>query len=335
MKLIIQIPCLNEAETLHRVIDDLPTELPGVDCIEILVIDDGSTDGTAATALGLGVHHVVRHRRNRGLAAAFSSGLDTALDLGADVIVNTDGDHQYPGRFVADLVRPIMDGRADLVIGDRRPEQDRRNPLLKRWLYWLGRQAISRMLGECLSDPVSGFRAYSREAAGCMHVVTRFSYTLETLVQATEAGLAIEFVPLRANPPTRPSRLFRSQFQFVTRSATTLLRVFFMIHPLQSLLWVSSLLAFVGAIPILRFVAFYLMGEGQGHLQSLVLGASLIVLAGLVLMAGLIGDLISQNRRLLNRLGSTSQQHALRGERITACLNQRNQAKPPAENKRD
>ena len=302
MKLIIQIPCLNEAETLHLVLADLPESIPGIDCIEILVIDDGSTDGTAATALGLGVHHVVRHRRNRGLAEAFSSGLNAAIDLGADIVVNTDGDHQYPGKQVAVLVAPILSGRADMVIGNRRPEIDMRQPWMKRVLYRMGRIAVSWILGQRVVDPVSGFRAYTRETAEGIHTVTRYSYTLETLVQAVNQGLSIEFVPIETNAPTRPSRLYRSQIQFVSRSAATLLRVFFMYHPLQTMLWVSAVLAAIGFLPITRFVIFYAAGQGQGHLQSLVLGMGCILISAVVFVAGILADLIAVNGALLRRV---------------------------------
>ena len=298
-KLIIQIPCLNEAETLHCVINDLPKEIPGIDCIETLVIDDGSRDGTSATALGLGVHHVVRHRRNRGLAAAFATGIDAALEFEADIIVNTDGDHQYPGEHIAALVKPILDGRADVVIGDRQPEQNRHQPWLKRQLYRLGRWTVSWILGEPIPDPVSGFRAYSRETAGKLCVVTRYSYTIETLVQSVEHGMAIEFVPITSSPPTRPSRLYRSHFQFVSRSAATLLRVFFMFHPLQTMLWLSTALATLGLLPIVRFLTFYALGQGDGHVQSLVLGVGALTLASLTLLAGIVADSVSFRRLLL------------------------------------
>ncbi|GIW98135.1 MAG: hypothetical protein KatS3mg111_1468 [Pirellulaceae bacterium] len=299
-KLIIQIPCYNEAETLGRVIEDLPRELPEVRRIETLVVDDGSSDGTAATALMLGVDHVVRHRRNRGLAAAFRTGLQTALDLGADVVVNTDGDHQYPGRYVADLVAPIAAGRADVVIGDRRPEQAPETGWVKRQLYRLGRWSVSWLAGQPLPDPTSGFRAMSREVAERLDVVTEYSYTLETLMQAVESGWAVEFVPIETNRPTRPSRLYRTLPQFVMRSGSTLLRVFFMYHPLRVFAWSALLVALVGSVPIIRWLLLYVQGVGQGHIQSLVLGAALIVLAALLLVAGLLADLIAHNRRMLS-----------------------------------
>ena len=302
IKLIIQIPCFNESGTLPLVLNDLPTLLEGVDCIETLVIDDGSQDGTSETAKQLGVNHVVSHRVNRGLAAAFATGLEESLRQGATVIVNTDGDHQYPGRFIEDLVRPILLGRADIVIGNRNPESDRRNHWVKRSLYWLGRTIISWIVSKPIPDPVSGFRAYSAECARQMHILTTYSYTLESLVQCIEKGFALEFVPIESNPPTRPSRLFKSQASFIFRSGTTLLRVFFMFHPLKTLTWLSAMLAMIGMFPIARFLVFYAIGSGNGHLQSLILGASLLVLSAIVLVAGLLADLISQNRRLIEKL---------------------------------
>jgi len=283
------------------VLGDLPKSIDGVDCIEVLVIDDGSGDGTAEIARSLGVQHVISHRVNRGLAAAFATGMTESLRLGATVIVNTDGDHQYPGRFISDLVEPILDGRADVVVGNRNPELDRRNGWFKRILYWVGRRTVSWLVSQPIPDPVSGFRAYSAECATQMHIVTTYSYTLESLVQCIEKGFALEFVPIETNSPTRPSRLFKSHASFIARSGTTLLRVFFMFHPLKTLMWLSLLLAVIGTIPIVRFVFFYLAGNGNGHLQSLVLGAALLVLAAIVLVAGLLADLISQNRRLIEK----------------------------------
>ncbi len=305
IKLIIQIPCFNEAGTLPLVLDDLPKAIDGVDCIETLVIDDGSQDGTSDIARQLGVNHVVTHRVNRGLAVAFATGLEESLRQGATVIVNTDGDHQYPGRFIHDLVKPILHARADVVIGNRNPEMDRRNRWSKRWLYWLGRTIVSWIVSKPIPDPVSGFRAYSAECARQMHILTTYSYTIESLVQCVEKGFAVEFISIQSNPATRPSRLFRSKASFVFRSGTTLLRVFFMFHPLKTLTWMSAMLAMIGMIPIARFLLFYAIGKGNGHLQSLVLGASLLVLSAIVLVSGLLADLISQNRRLIEKLQQT------------------------------
>lgn len=301
MKLIIQIPCFNEAGTLYQVVSDLPSQISGIDSIETLVIDDGSDDGTAATAFGFGVDHVVRHNRNRGLAAAFATGIDACLRLGADIIVNTDGDHQYPGEAIERLVEPIIAGRADLVVGDRRPGVDENFSPLKRLLQRCGRRVVSGLAGRDLPDPVSGFRAYSRSAAEQTHIVTGHSYTIESLLQANCKGLAIEFLPISTNPPTRPSRLFRSLPHFISRSALTMLRVFFMFHPLCVLAWVSGLLAAIGALPIARFLLLYAVGDGDGHVQSLILGSVLVLLAAIMLVAGLLADLIAHNRRLLEK----------------------------------
>jgi len=299
MKVIIQIPCYNEAETLPQVVEDLPKSLPGIDCIEYLIIDDGSHDHTSEVARGLGVHHVVRHKSNRGLGATFATGLHECLELGADIIVNTDGDHQYPGRYIGDLVKPIVDGRADLVIGDRRPGSDPKFSPLKRALQRFGGAVVSWMAGRPIPDPVSGFRAMSRDAAIRTHIVTGYSYTLESLLQAVHRGLSIEFVPIETNNPTRKSRLMRSLPHFIGRSGATLLRVFFMFHPLNVLVWFSGIFGLVGLVPIIRFLIFAAIGDGQGHLQSLVLGTALVVLSAMILVAGLIADLISHNRKLI------------------------------------
>jgi prepilin-type N-terminal cleavage/methylation domain-containing protein len=301
MKLMIQIPCRNEAETLPRVIEDLPRHIDGVDEIEVLVIDDGSTDGTADVARALGVNHIVRHYRNRGLAAAFGSGLAASLREGADIIVNTDGDHQYPGRFVAALIEPIVQGRAEMVIGDRQPAKDDRCSWLKRKLQWLGSMVAGYLAGQPLADPVSGFRALSRETAVGTHIVTGYSYTLDSLLQAVHRGRAIEFVPIETNDATRPSRLFRSLPQFVFRSGVTLLRLFFMFHALQVLTVLGMLVATIGSLPIVRFVVLFVLGDGEGHLQSLILGASLMVIGGLIFLSGLLADLLAHNRLLAER----------------------------------
>ncbi|GAA4450387.1 DUF1559 domain-containing protein [Novipirellula rosea] len=301
MKLIIQIPCFNEAETLHRVLADLPSQISGIDEIETLVIDDGSSDGTAAVALGLGVDHVERHLCNRGLAATFASGLETALRLNADIIVNTDGDNQYPSSSIAKLVEPIVAGRADVVVGDRRPGADPKFSLVKRWLQRCGRRVVSGLAGRDLADPVSGFRAFSRAAAERTHIVTGYTYTIESLLQASCKNLAIEFVPIDTNPATRPSRLFRSIPQFVSRSAITMMRVFFMFHPLEVLVNISLVLALVGILPIARFLYLYAFDDGSGHIQSLILSGVLVVLSAITLVAGLLADLISHNRRLLEK----------------------------------
>ncbi len=298
LDIIIQIPCLNEADTLHQVISELPETWCGVYSVESLVVDDGSHDGTAAVAIGLGVKHVVRHRRNRGLAAAFSTGLDTCLRLGADIIVNTDGDGQYPTSAIPRLLEPILAGRADVVIGDRRPWADRRQSWVKRRLQKLGSRFVSYLAGREIPDAVSGFRAMTREAALQTHIVTGFSYTIESILQACSRGLAIEFVPITTNSVERPSRLFHSIPQFLTRSGMTMLRVFFMFRPLRVLVWLSVILGAFGLLPVLRFLYLYWRDGTAGHVQSLILGAVLIILSGMALVAGLFADLIATNRRL-------------------------------------
>lgn len=322
MKLIIQIPCLNEAATLHCVVSDLPDSIPGIDVIETLVVDDGSTDGTAAAALGLGVNHVVRHHCHRGLAAAFATGLNASLALGADIIVNTDGDHQYAGAEIARLVDPIIRGRAELVIGDRRPATDLRLSLLRRRLQQLGQRLVSFLAGQRMDDPVSGFRAISRQAACRLHIVTSYSYTIETLLQAASKGIAIEFVTVHTNPPTRPSRLIRNLPQFLWRSGITIVRVFFQFRPLSVLVGFSGALAMAGILPIVRFLWFWLSGNGSGHVQSLILGGTLVVLSGLCLVAGLIADLIATNRQLLEmileRLKQTESASAVREPEVSS-----------------
>ncbi|HBE71868.1 MAG TPA: glycosyl transferase [Planctomycetaceae bacterium] len=313
MKLIVQIPCLNESDSLSNVLRDIPAEIPGIDCIETLVIDDGSSDDTATVATDHGAVHVIRHRRNRGLAAAFQTGIDSCLRLNADIIVNTDGDNQYPGQCIPSLVEPIVAGRADIVVGDRNPERDSRNKLTKRVLYRIGRIFVGMVVGQDIPDPVSGFRAISREAAERTSVVSNYTYTIETLVLWLEKGMMIEFVGVVTKTVNRPSRLLKSSREFVFRSAATLLRVFFMYHPLQSLSFVSCTIFVIGLIPVARFLFLYAFGKGDGHVQSLVIGTSTIVVAILIFVVGLLADLVAQNRRLLEaklQRNSTSLEHA-------------------------
>ncbi len=302
MKVIVQIPCFNEASTLPAVLQDLPKRIIGVDCLETLVIDDGSSDSTAAVALAAGVDHVIRHKHNRGLAATFVTGIHACDRLDADIVVNTDGDHQYPGQFIPTLLEPILKGRADIVVGDRRPVSDPRLNPVKRGLHRLGQWVISTLAGQRLADPVSGFRAYSREAIGRTHLVTDYSYTIESLLQAVRKGLAIEFVPIQTNRVTRPSRLFPSVHHFVRRSAVTTLRVAFMHHPIGVFLTIGMILLTIGTLPILRFLVLLAVNGGQGHLQSLVLGGTLIVLAAIALAAGMIAELIGHNRRMIESI---------------------------------
>jgi len=298
MKLIIQIPCYNESETLPQTIDDLPKTVPGFDEIEYLVIDDGSTDRTAQIAKSLGVHHIVRMPRNRGLAAAFEKGLQTAVQLGADVIVNTDGDNQYPGGYITDLVRPILDGEADMVIGDRQVETVPHFSRIKVFLQKLGSRIVRWSSGTDVPDATSGFRAFSRDAALRLVIFSNYTYTLETIIQAGKMGLSVTSIPIETNPKLRESRLIRSIPVYLARSSVTILRIFMMYEALRTFLTLGSLPFAAGWVLVLRFLYFFAIGEGQGHIQSLILAAILILVGFLIFLLGLLGDLIARNRRL-------------------------------------
>lgn len=298
-KLIIQIPCFNEAEHLPATILALPRRIEGIDAIELLVIDDGSHDGTAEVARRWGVHHIVVHRGNRGLAAAFQSGLDRALREGADILVNTDADGQYAGEDVARLVQPIVEGRADIVIGDREVADNAHFGPFKRRLQRLGSAIVRRLSRTGITDAVSGFRALSREAAQAITITTEFSYTTDMLIQAGRKRMKIVSVPVRTNRAVRPSRLFKSIPTFITQTGITIARAYTTYNPLRVFVGAGLAIALVGALPILRFAWFWLGGDGQGHVQSLVVGGSLLVLGGLVAMLGILADLIAANRKLL------------------------------------
>ncbi len=299
VKLIVQIPCFNEAGTLPGAVADIPRAIDGVDNVEILVIDDGSDDGTADAARAAGVEHVVRHRRNQGLAAAFRTGLDECLKRGADVVVNTDGDNQYAGADIPKLIRPILDGDADIVIGDRRTSDNPHFSPAKRRLQRLGSFAVRSLSGLDVPDAVSGFRAMSREAAIRLNIVSSFSYTIEMLIQAAHKKMAVASVPIATNPKTRESRLFRSVPEFMLRSGVTGLRMYAMYKPLQTFFLIGLVLALVGAAPVLRFLYLFFTEGGQGHVQSLVLGGVFLVMGFISLLFGLAADLVNFNRRLM------------------------------------
>lgn len=299
MKLIIQIPCLDEEQTLPETVDALPREIPGIDVIELMVINDGSTDRTVQVARDLGVHHVVSFRRNRGLAYAFKAGLDASLRLGADVIVNTDADNQYRGDDVRALVRPILDGEADMVIGDRRVDSIPHFGFVKKKLQNLGSAVVRQVSRTTVPDTTSGFRAYSREAAMRLNLVSEFTYTLETIIQAGQNKMAVHSVPVRTNDVTRPSRLFRSIPQYVLRSVGTILRIFLMYRPLTVFLWMGGLVLAVGLALGIRFLVYYFTGGGSGHVQSVVLSAALLGIGVQIVVMGLLADLIGANRKLV------------------------------------
>ena len=298
-KLIIQIPCFNEAESLPETLVALPRRLPGVDVIEVLVIDDGSHDGTADVARRFGVHHIVRHRRNRGLAAAFQSGVDAALAAGADIIVNTDADGQYVGEDIAALVAPIVAHEADLVIGDRGVGNNAHFGLFKRQLQRLGSAAVRSLSRTEVTDAVSGFRAISRAAAQRITITTEFSYTTDMLIQAGRKRFKIVSVPVRTNATLRPSRLFTSIPQFIARQLMTMARAYATYNPLRTFAAIGGIIALIGMAPIIRFLWFWANGAGDGHVQSLVLGGALLVLGVLTGLMGVLAELIGANRKLL------------------------------------
>ena len=298
-KLIIQIPCLNEAESLPETLAALPRRIDGIDVIEFLVVDDGSSDNTAQVARSWGVHHVVRHRRNRGLAAAFRSGIEEALAQGADIVVNTDADGQYEGADIAMLVAPILAGEADIVIGDRGVRDNEHFGPFKRKLQRLGSAVVQRCAGTHVSDAVSGFRAISRQAARRINITTEFSYTTDMLIQAGRKKMAIKTVPIRTHRTERPSRLFKSIPSFISQTGVTILRAYTTHNALRVFVGSGMLTAFVGLLPILRFLWFWANGDGEGHIQSLILGGALLMLGTIMAVMGVLADLIATNRKLL------------------------------------
>ncbi len=299
MKLIIQIPCYNEEETLPQTVADLPRRIEGVDEIEVLIVDDGSTDGTVEVARRLGVDHILRHTRNQGLASAFGTGLDACLQLGADLIVNTDGDNQYCGQDIPKLVQPLLEGSADLVVGDRQTRKLKGFSNSKKLLQRLGSLIVRRLSSTHVPDAVSGFRALTREAALRINIFSSFSYTIEMLIQAGKKQMSVRSVPIRVNRKTRDSRLFRNVSHFVAQSSATMVRTYTMYNALRAFTYIGILLGILGAAPVVRFLYFYSVGEGTGHIQSLVLGAGLLVAGFVTILIGAVSDLISSNRKLL------------------------------------
>ncbi|MCP1373429.1 glycosyltransferase family 2 protein [Dyella lutea] len=302
MKLIIQIPCLNEAETLAIALADLPREVEGFDSVEWLIIDDGSTDNTAEVARENGVHHVVRHPVNRGLAVGFMSGLNACLKLGADVIVNTDADNQYCGADIPKLTAPVLAQQADIVIGARPIDDTEHFSWIKKKLQRLGSWAVRVASNTDVADAPSGFRAMSREAAMRLNVFSAYTYTLETIIQAGQSNLRIASVPIRTNGDLRPSRLVKSISSYVRRSLLTILRVFVIYRPLTLFFWVGSMFMCLGLLGGVRFLYFYSVDGGAGHIQSVILASLCITLGMLFYMMGFIADLITTNRKLLEQV---------------------------------
>ena len=299
MKLIIQIPCFNEAETLEVTLNDLPKHIDGIDEIEYLIIDDGSHDNTAEVAKKWGVHYVVRFRRNKGLAKGFMAGLDACLKNGADIIVNTDADNQYCGADIETLVRPILDKKAHIVIGERPIDDTEHFTPLKKKLQHFGSWVVRKASKTTIPDAPSGFRAYSREAAMRINVINDYTYTLETIVQSGREKMAVMSVPIRTNPELRESRLFHSMWGYIKKSMLTIVRTYLMYRPLYFFFMLGSILALVGVGFFVRYFVFFCSGEGGGHLQSLILASTLLIVVFQTIVVGLLGDVISANRKIL------------------------------------
>lgn len=297
-KLIIQIPCYNEADTLPLTVRDLPRSIEDVDTVEVLVIDDGSTDGTADVARELDVDHVIRLTKNKGLAVAFARGLEASLELGADIIVNTDGDNQYRGECIRDLVQPILKGEAEMVVGDRQIKTIQHFSAFKKVLQKLGSWIVRWASKTNVPDATSGFRAFSKEAALRLSVYSEYTYTLETIIQAGKKGISITSVPVETNEVLRESRLIHSTFQYVIRSAITITRIFLMYEALRVFLTLSVIPLLGGLFLLGRFTYYFLIGDGQGHIQSMIVATILIVLGFLTILIGLLSDLIARNRTL-------------------------------------
>jgi glycosyltransferase involved in cell wall biosynthesis len=302
VKLIIQIPCLNEEETLPVTLADLPREVPGFETVEWLVIDDGSTDRTVEVAKTHGVDHIVRLTNNKGLASGFQAGLDAALKLGADVIVNTDADNQYDASYIPALVAPIVAGTADMVVGDRQVMTIEHFSPLKKMLQRLGSWAVRRASDTDVPDTTSGFRAYNREAALTLQVVSKFTYTLETIIQAGKLTVAVDHVPVKTNEKLRESRLFPSMSSYVRRNGVSIFRIYAQYEPLRVFMTLAAITGLVGLIVFLRFFIAFIDGEGNGHIQSLILGAVLFNAAVVLAALGVIGDLLSAQRTMLQRV---------------------------------
>lgn len=300
-KLIIQVPCYNEEETLPATIADLPREVDGFDIVEWLVIDDGSRDRTSEVARSLGVHHIVRHRRNRGLAAAFLTGLDTALKAGADVIVNTDADNQYQAKYIPAITAPVLAGQADIVVGERPIESVPEFSGVKKRLQRLGSWVVRKFSGTEILDAASGFRAFDREAAMKLHVYGKYTYTMETLIQAGAEGLSVVSVPIDVNPQTRESRLVKSSFAYVRRSASTIIRSYAIYRPFRFFAKIAAVPAVVGLLLVIRWLYyFWFVTPYESRIPSLVVGAVLILVGIQFLMIAFLAEMISISRRLLS-----------------------------------
>jgi glycosyltransferase involved in cell wall biosynthesis len=299
MKLFVQIPCLNEEQTLPLVLNSIPKKIKGIDEIHILVIDDGSTDKTIAVAKKHGVTHFVRHIGNKGLAQSFKDGVDYALLHGADIVVNTDGDNQYPQEQIADLVAPIVNGQAEIVIGDRQTSTIAHFSPFKRTMQRFGSWVVNKAAGTNIPDAASGFRAYSRSALLQLNIITKFSYCMETIIQAGNKRLKLASIPIVTNPKTRESRLFKNIWQHMAQSGKAILRSYIMFRPHLIFVTIGVLFLVAGGVPFIRFAYFYAIGESAGHIQSLIFGSSMIVGALFSFALTIISDLQRTNRTLI------------------------------------
>ncbi len=298
MHLVINIPCFNEEQTLPIVLAELPKQIEGISKITVQVVDDGSSDGTVAVAQKHGCR-IIRHQRNRGLGNAFKSGLNGALAVGADILVNTDADNQYPAKYITELIQPIIDNNSDIVVGNRQPWKVKHFSRYKRLLQLVGNFLV-RCIADCkVPDMISGFRAYSREAMLNLNVTTKFSYVLDTIVQASKKGLLIKSVPVTTNPPTRESRLFKGSLQHIRKSAIDILRLYLIYEPFKTFFLLAMLLAAPGIALIVRFLIYYTQGQGDGYIQSLVISVVFILLSAASLIIGIVAGLISINRLLI------------------------------------
>ncbi len=298
MKLVINIPCYNEEKTLGFVLKELPKKIDGIDKIEVQIVDDGSTDRT--TEIAREYHCVlIRHKKNQGLGNAFRTGVEVALDRGCDIFVNTDADNQYPSEYIKELVKPILEGKADMVIGNREPWKVRHFSPLKRAFQFFGNMIVRNIAGSEVPDTVSGFRAYSKETLLKLNITTKFSYVLDTIVQASKKGLKIESIKIRTNAPTRKSRLFKNIFEHMIKSAVNVLRCYVVYEPFKTFMSLA-LVTFIPALVVSsRFIFYYLQGNGGGHIQSLILAAILYIISGLMFTLGILAELLGTNRRLM------------------------------------
>lgn len=298
-KLIIQIPCYNEEKTLPLTLKDLPSSIEGISEIEIIIIDDGSTDRTAEVARENGVKHVIGLKNRKGLAVVFATGLDAALRLGADIIVNTDADNQYKGADIPRLVKPIVEKKAEIVIGCRRIEEIKHFSPLKKKLQRVGSAVVKYLSGLDVPDATTGFRAYSREAALKLNILSPFTYTVESIIAAGNRGLAVQTIDISTNPDLRKSRLFKSIPEYIGRSMATMIRVYTMYKPLKVFMTMGTVVFAVGVILSIRFLFYFFTGSGSGHIQSLIFASVFMLLGFQITLLGLLSDLIAANRRLL------------------------------------